>query len=420
MTSVLALALKDLRVLSRVKAALFFTLAWPLIVAILFGYVFAGQSRREAPSAIRIAVVDEDGTDGSRAFIARLEQSGDFEIDPLARADAETSVRVGRRAAMVVIAPGFGEASSRMFYGSPRRLTIGNDPSRGAEAGMIEGLLTKHAMADFQRLFTDATRSRTMVGRALEDIRRAPDEARAPTERFLQELDRYLGSPAPPPPGPDQGAWTPLEITSVSVARRRTGPENAFAITFPQGIVWAIIGCVMTFAVGLVSERVHGTFVRLQIAPLTQTAILAGKALACFSAIALLQAALFAIGAIVFGVRPMSPGLLALASVSAACAFVGFMMMIAGISRTEQGVSGVGWALLMPMAMFGGAMIPQFIMPAWMLTVGHLSPIKWSILAFEGAIWRGFSASEMLLPCAILVGFGAACFAIGVRGLKRA
>lgn len=199
--------------------------------------------------------------------------------------------------------------------------------------------------------------------------------------------------------------------------RQRSGPENAFAITFPQGIVWAIIGCVMTFAVGLVSERVHGTFVRLRMAPLTRTAILGGKALACFSAIALVQLALFAIAGLVFGVRPMSPGLLAVASISAGCAFVGFMMMIAGSARTEQGVSGVGWALLMPMAMFGGAMIPQFVMPAWMLTVGHLSPIKWSILAFEGAIWRGFSAADMILPCTILVGFGLVCFAIGIWGL---
>ena len=60
--------------------------------------------------------------------------------------------------------------------------------------------------------------------------------------------------------------------------------------------MWGIIGCVMTFAIGLVSERVHGTFVRLQMAPLTRAQILAGKALACFASISVLQVALFAIG----------------------------------------------------------------------------------------------------------------------------
>ena len=75
--------------------------------------------------------------------------------------------------------------------------------------------------------------------------------------------------------------------------------------------------------------------------------------------------------------------------------------------------------MLMPMAMFGGAMIPQFLMPPWMQAIGNLSPVKWAILGIEGAVWRNFSLGEMVLPCAILIGFGAVCFAIGTRGLRE-
>jgi ABC-2 type transport system permease protein len=74
----------------------------------------------------------------------------------------------------------------------------------------------------------------------------------------------------------------------------------------------------------------------------------------------------------------------------------------------------------MPMAMLGGAMIPQFVMPPWMLVAGNISPIKWAILGLEGAMWRNFSVAEMLLPCGILIVFGAVCFAIGIRGLRAA
>jgi ABC-2 type transport system permease protein len=76
--------------------------------------------------------------------------------------------------------------------------------------------------------------------------------------------------------------------------------------------------------------------------------------------------------------------------------------------------------MLMPMAMLGGAMIPQFAMPGWMLAAGSVSPVKWAILAIEGAVWRGFGAAEMLLPCAILLTFGLICFTIGVRALREA
>ena len=120
-----------------------------------------------------------------------------------------------------------------------------------------------------------------------------------------------------------------------------------------------------------------------------------------------------------FGLRPSSVALLALACVSAAAGFVGFMMMVAGLGKTEQAVGGAGWAVLMPMALFGGAMMPQFVMPGWMQTAGNASPIKWAILAIEGALWRGFTLAEMVLPCGILLGFGAVCFAVGVAGLRE-
>jgi ABC-2 type transport system permease protein len=310
-----------------------------------------------------------------------------------------------------------------MFYGAPRRLEIGSDPARAAEGSMIEGLLTKHAMQDMQKLFTEPDASRKMIGEALEEVKKSPSGGSelAPLSRFLGELDTFLKTPIPPAPGGRTTAdWQPIEVTKVPVIRETTsrGPVNAFAVTFPQGVVWGIIGCVMTFAVGLVSERVRGTFVRLQTAPLSRTQVLGGKALACFLSITIVQIVLFSIAVLAFGVRP-SLVQLVLICLSGSAGFVGFMMMVASFGRTEQAVAGAGWALLMPMAMLGGAMVPQFVMPPWMLTLSHISPIKWAILGIEGAVWRGFSLSEMVLPCVILLAFGAICFAIGVRGLRE-
>jgi ABC-2 type transport system permease protein len=213
--------------------------------------------------------------------------------------------------------------------------------------------------------------------------------------------------------------WTPVSIARSAVVRERGGPGSGFDITFPQGVMWGIIGCIMSFAVGLVSERVQGTFVRLRTAPLARAQILAGKALACFVTLSFLQGVLLGIGVVGFGVRPTSYSLLTLACVCASLGFIGFMMMIAGLSRTEQAASGAGWAMLMPMTLFGGGMMPQYVMPAWMQTLGGVSPVKWAILGIEGAVWRNFTLSEMLVPCTILLGFGVVAFAIGVRGLRE-
>ncbi|RME31948.1 MAG: ABC transporter permease, partial [Candidatus Zixiibacteriota bacterium] len=50
---------------------------------------------------------------------------------------------------------------------------------------------------------------------------------------------------------------------------------------------------------------------------------------------------------------------------------------------------------MLVMSMTGGGMIPLMFMPRWMSAVGTISPVKWSILAMEGAIWRGFTFSQM-------------------------
>jgi ABC-2 type transport system permease protein len=216
-----------------------------------------------------------------------------------------------------------------------------------------------------------------------------------------------------------QGQWQPLKVISKPIARERRGPDNAFDITLPQGVIWGLIGCMMSFGISLVTERTRGTFVRLRMAPLTRSQILGGKALACFLSIMLVELMLLAI-AWNFGVRPTSMAMLALAGVSAACCFVGFMMLIAGLGRTEETAAGAAWAILMPLSMFGGAMVPTFVMPQWMQSIGYISPIRWALLAIEGGVWRNFTLAEMAGPCALLVGIGIVCFAFGTRALKEA
>ncbi len=375
MNQIIALALKDLRLMPRNKGGMFFTFAWPIVLMVLFGFAFGGNATSGgAQPKMRIAVTDEDHSDASRTFLAGLEAS--LELTPMTTAEADLAVRLGRRAGYLVVKPGFGAASQRILSGPSKQVELGVDPARQAEAGMIEGLLMKQAGAELLTRFTAQ--------------------------------------------GSSGGeAWQPLKITTRAVARERRGPENAFDVTFPQGIVWGLIGCVMTFGVSLVTERTHGTLVRLRMAPLSRAQILGGKALACFITIMLVEVILLTV-AFGFGVRPSSMGILALAGVSAAVCFVGFMMLIASLGKTEQTASGAGWAILMPMSMLGGAMVPQFVMPQWMQTAGMISPIRWVVLAIEGGIWRQFTLNEMVLPCAILISVGIACFAAGTRGLKEA
>lgn len=431
MGPILALGLKDLTLLFRVKARLFFTLIWPLLIAIMFGFIFGGGGPREL--RIAIALVDEDGTSESKAFADKIAARPGMDAARLSRAEAIDQVRRGRRTAAVILPSGFGEARGRLFYGAPPRVELAIDPSRQTEAGMLQGLLFEQGAQAMQQVMSDPARMQQFTRTALAEVKGAPSgdvPDRDSLARFLTELDRFStarqalsatartdsGGGGAAAPGP---RWQPLDVVTQDIARDMTNvPHSGFDITFVQGMIWGLIGCSMTFAVGLVSERTLGTFVRLQMAPLTSTQILLGKAIACFVTLFLLQILLLTVGTLFFGLHVGSPGLLALAMLCTSTTFVGVMMLIASLGKTEDVASGIGWAIMMPMSMLGGAMVPLIAMPAWMITASHASPMKWAVLALEGAVWRGFAPADMLLPCAILLSVGVATFGIGVRALR--
>ena len=51
-------------------------------------------------------------------------------------------------------------------------------------------------------------------------------------------------------------------------------------------------------------------------------------------------------------------------------------------------------------------MVPLAFMPGILRTLSNFTPVKWGILALEGAIWRDFTAAEIATPCAILLAIG--------------
>ena len=420
MDKIITLALKDLRLLSRDYFGLFWIFAFPMLFALFFGSVMGGGGG--PGQAMTIALVDEDKSDGSKAFIQRLNEKDSLKVDPVAdRAQAEEMVRKGKRPAYVILLAGFGESGG--FFGQKSAtMELGYDPGRKAVAGFLQGILMEASFASMQDQFTDPKKSRAQLTKAAKDIGQSktitPESKKALLDLF-GGLDRFFNQMDAKELKAGPGFGMSETIIKKEVTREKTGPLSSFEITFPSAIMWAIMGCVTSFSISIVTERVAGTFLRLRIAPLSWSQLLVGKGLACFLACSGVAVILLIVGHFLFGVRLGNPLLLALAILCTSACFVGIMMLLATLGKTEQGVAGAGWGILMPLAMLGGGMIPLIFMPAWMQTASSISPIKWGIIGLEGAVWRGFDLSEMLLPCAILLAIGATCFFLGIKNLAR-
>ncbi len=436
MRAVLALAAKDLKLLVRDRFALFWILAFPLMFALFFGALFGDDDGGRG--ALPVVVVDEDGSDASRALADALADSAALRVErgaadaatPLPALErARTAVQKGDRVAYLRIPAGYGANPWALFGagGDERpRLELGIDPGRRAEAGLLQGVVMQASFAALQARFGDRELLRADLAGARESLDGSDGMdagQKAVLQGFLGALDTFVGSfdldaLADGTSGAGGGFGPSLEL--VDVSRDRTGkPRSTWDITFPQAFVWGLMSVAMGFAITLARERASGTLLRLRMAPVRRAQLLAGKGVACFAACLGTMALLLAIGVVAMGMRPDRPDLLALAMACTAACFTGLMMVSSVLGKSESAVAGASWGLMMPLAMIGGGMIPLIAMPRWLVTASAVSPFKWAILAVEGALWRGFSAADMALPCAILLGTGAALFAVGVLLFRK-
>ncbi len=419
MRRILTLALKDLLLLWRDKFGLFWVAGFPLAFAVFFGSIFS--SGGSGTSAISVAVVDEDGTPASAEFIAELDRSEALDVSHMGADEALERVRRGKTTAYVLIEKGFSEFNG-LFTGDSPPLRIGVDPSRKAEAAYLQGILTSLMFESLQNRLSDSERMMSDLREMSAEIDSSTgvplSQRHALKNLFASLTDLYGLSDSGFLQGERLGMGE-IEVESVEKAISKDSPRSYFDISFPQATIWGLIGCAAAFAISIVQERTSGTFLRLRLAPLTRVHILGGKALACFLTCMTVMIVLLSVGKIVFGVNIANATQLLMAVAASSLCFVGIMMLISVLGRTERAVAGSGWAILMVMAMAGGGMVPVMFMPVWMKTLGQVSPVKWAIYSLEGAIWRGFSVTEMLVPVGILLGVGLIFFTVGAAVFSR-
>ncbi len=428
----LVLAAKDIRLLLRDRMGLFFVVAFPILMGVAFGLIGMGFSgdgsdRKEAT----VLVVDGDESPMSRRFLAHLDEAEDVAVREAADLEAaRKQVLAGKALAVLEIPAGFGETAG-VFWVEKPAVGLGVDPSRRAEGAMLEGRLMEAAGRLMQDRFRDPKSLRAVsdtARRQLAESTKVPESTRGALEALFQSLDDLADATpddAEEATG-DAGSGPTMELLRLKTIdvreRAKRGVESKLRsrwdISFPAAILWGILSCMGSFAVSIVKEKQSGTLFRLRAAPIRPEHILLGKGLACTLTALGVIALMMGLGA-VLGIQLQSPGLLLLAALCTAFGFSGLMMLMSVLGKTEQAVAGAGWALIVTMAMFGGGMIPLAFMPSFMVKISHFSPVKWGILAFEGAIWRGFDLTDMLLPCAVLLGMGLTGYVLGFTKLRR-
>jgi ABC-2 type transport system permease protein len=388
---------------------------------------------------IKLAVVDEDESELSRRFVSALERNENLSVSAAKLDTAREQVRKAESTGMLVIPQGFSQ-SAGIFWEPQPELQLGVDPARAAEGAMLEGF-TMQAMSELIQYRierpADFLPSLAKAREAFANDTQIDLVTRQLGATMFRTLEQFIGglpagekakavdAPSNPVAAPSiqLAKIRRIDVTSkaqtLSVGGETINLRSRWDISFPQAMLWGVLGCAAGFAISIARERGGGTLQRLLASPLSLRQILLGKALACLLASILVIGMLTLLGWLL-GMRPESYPKLAVAGVCTAICFSGVMMIVSNLGKSEQSVSGVGWGINLMMAMLGGCMIPVMFMPAFIQQASVISPVRWAILAIEGSVWRSFSWGEMLPACAVLIGIGAFGFAAGIWLLSRA
>lgn len=405
--------------LSRDRVAQAMAFLLPLAFFSIFALVFGQQGRRDA-HPVKVALVDEDGSESSRAFVAALgketalrlvttarPRQGPREAPavPLDRTRAEALVRDGDAPVAVVLPAGFGPALGR--FDEPARAQILSDPSDPIATPLLEGLLQKTAVtADPDAL--------ARSGLALFE-----KHAGSMTSEQRAVVDRWLARPhsADVKPAPSLGALVATETVAV-VGNSAQAPNLLAFFAAGVGVMFLLFSCSAAGGT-LLDEVDSGTLDRLLTSPLGMGRLLLGKWLFVALTGVLQLTLMFTWGAVVFGLDllPHLAGF-ALMTVVTAAAAAAFGLVLATACRSRAQLQGLSTIVILMMSALGGSMFPRFLMSESMQRLGLLTFNGWALDGYIKVFWRNAPLVE-LWPQVLVLTLLAAAFLTVARRLAR-
>lgn len=372
----------------RVAQALTFLL--PIVFFSIFASVFGGQSGDQTPR-IRVAVVDEDGSDFSRRIIdglrkepglrVRTTTTGEADAPVLDRASAERIVKSGDVPVAVIIPRGMGAAFAEQgFAGNGPKVRVLADPSDPIASNVAQGLMQKVVMTAAPDLF--------MAG----GMKQFEKYGGALTAQQRQAVDYWTSQLKAGAGGTTSGSGTTMGVGIEVVDVMRTDDRHGSLISFYAagiGVMFLLFSAVGGAGGALLDEAESGTLERLLSTNLGMSGLLAGKWM-FLSIVGMAQlTVMFLWGRVVFGLPLFDhvPGFVVMTVITASAA-AALGLVLATLARTRAQLSGFSTILILTMSALGGSMFPRFLMSDTMQQVGLLTFNAWALDGYLKVFWR--------------------------------
>lgn len=310
----------NVRLLVRDKGGLFFTFAFPIILMLLFGFIFQDSDRTEYD----IHIQDLDMSDSSRNLTEAISAVPSFRYREVAQ-DKDPHVLAREEVNfIVVIGEGYErDLNARMggYFEGPVNITVLYDPSQSS---------TQLKMS--------------ILASVLDGVNDA-----------MQNSTQIIG----------------IEPESIVSERFR------FIEFFIPGVIGLTVmtGAVFGTIFGDLELKQKGIFRKLSTTPITRGEwILSTMLFQLFSA-GLSTSVILIVGRIVFDAKMFLNPVALLVVIFEAFAFTGLAMLVVRFIKESQSASALGNAITFPMMFLSGTFFQVEAMPPFIQTIAKLMPL---------------------------------------------
>jgi ABC-2 type transport system permease protein len=380
---------KDLRARLRDRSAFLIGIVVPFALAFIFNAVFSGAAGGNL--VVSLGVVDRDGGPVAQTFVhdvlGGIAKTGFIVVhrEP-DTAHASSRVAAGSLDAALVIPSGF---SAAVQGDQPVTLKVIGNADAPIRTEVVRSIAESYS--------AELNRVRLSVATVVE---RTPRAGRpAPTRDLVAAATNAID---------------PVSIRDVTTATKELDAKSFYAAGMAVFFVFFTVGFGIT---GLLEERTNGTMARLIAAPITRSAILAGKMLTSLILGVFSMTALVVATTILFGAswgNPIGVGVLVIAAVLSA---MGIMAVIATAAKTSEQAGNWQSVIAVILGLLGGTFFPVSKAPGILSTLTLLTPQAWFLRGLGDL--RAGNLNVVWVPALAMLAFAVVAGGVAMIRLPR-
>jgi ABC-2 type transport system permease protein len=349
----------NIKSFTRDRAALFWTLAFPVIFVVLFGSIFSGGSDDRT-----IGFADLDGTAASQQLATAFDAQPGVTLQEGPVDELQAKMKDGQLSAVIVVPKGFEESMSSKS-GTPATLTVYTDPSQSAADGA----------------------TRQMVGAVLAVANQ-----------------QASGVPAAVVP-----AFQAIQTNNLSF----------ISYLVPSILGMSLMQVGIFAAIPLVADRQKLILKRLQATPLRRWQLVGSNVLMRLLIAVAQTIIIVGIGAMLYGVQISGSWFqIAFLILLGSLTFISFGYVIASFAATEDAANAMTSAVQFPLMFLSGTFFPIAAMPAALQAIARILPLTYLNDALRQVMVAGTPFSPLWVCVAFLVVWLVACLGVAARYFK--